>query len=229
MKKAVFATDAILCGVCIILDIIYMIVGGLWLKACTSITFVLIGLISLIYIIKAERKPYKAPIFLFIGVVLACIADVVINMSFLPGAGIFAAAHICYIICCSILVKFSVKDIIMTLVLFVPCCLLMLLLPFVVYDNEVMKTAALVYCFVLSLASGKAVVNYIKQRHSLNLSLAIGNVMFFISDIMLFFSVFSNRMVELFDNLCLSIYYPAQCVLAFSVFMFANKEKEQKI
>ncbi len=226
MKKPVLAVSAILCVSTILFDILYMIFGGLAIKTTASVSFLLLGAVNLFYVIKTRSKPYKAPVVLFIGVMLACVADVVINISFLPGAAIFAAGHICYVICCCMLKPLSIKDLIFTFAIFIPCCMLMLFLPFVSYSGIVMQIAAIVYCFILSLASGKAVMNFIKEKNRLYLTLAIGNVLFFISDVMLFFSEFSSIMQQLFNDLCLCIYYPSECVLAFSIFLFADKKSE---
>ena len=52
MKKAFLAVNAVMLVVILALDAAYMTLGGLGLKAVTSVMFVITGLLNLIYGIK---------------------------------------------------------------------------------------------------------------------------------------------------------------------------------
>ena len=58
MKKPVFILNILLALVVVILDVFYIINGGLLLKSITSLFFVLIGAVNLVYSILKFRSNY---------------------------------------------------------------------------------------------------------------------------------------------------------------------------
>ena len=76
-----------------------------------------------------------------------------------------------------------------------------------------MEALCLIYAVIISVMAGKAVMNFLRVKSRLSLILALGSVLFVISDIMILMHGFSSIEAP-FDELCVSIYYPAQCLLA---------------
>lgn len=69
---------------------------------------------------------------------------------------------------------------------------------------------------------GKAICNFIRKPNALTAILAFGSMLFFLSDLMLVFDLF----IGIWDwtgNLCMATYYPAQCLLAYTIFQNAKK------
>lgn len=203
-----------------LLDILYMNLGGLWLKTITSLVFVVLGAINLIYIIK-QKKNLKFPIILLVALFVAMVGDVVINLNFLIGAIIFAVGHIFYVIAYSFLQKFKIKDLIFVLCVFVPALLIVLFVPILDFGGITMKIVCVVYALIISFMVGKSISNYVNNRSLFNLIIMIGSILFFISDAMLLFDVFGN--VFLTGILCLSTYYPGQILIAHSVYHYTGK------
>lgn len=230
MKKSIFIINIILGILTIVSDIFYAFYGGLWLKAITSLGFVLIGLVNLIYVCTTKNKKLKFTIFMFVGLVLSLIADVVLNIQFMIGAVIFASAHILYIISYSTLSKYTWKDLIPAGIIFIPSVLVITLVPIFDFGGILMEVICVVYALIISLMVGKAISNLIKDKKVSNWIIAIGSILFFISDLMLLFDVFSNvdaSTALIFDNLCLATYWPAQVLLAYSIY-HKTTENQQK-
>ena len=62
---------------------------------------------------------------------------------------------------------------------------------------------------------GKAIGNFIREKNTVNGTIALASVLFFFSDLMLVFDWFAGggRITGL---LCMGTYYPAECLLAIS-------------
>ena len=86
-----------------------------------------------------------------------------------------------------------------------------------------MQVVCCVYALIISLMVGKAIANFIKEKSKLNLIILIGSSLFFFSDFMLLFSVFSNLGL-VFLALCLITYYPAEFILAYSILKQDHKK-----
>ena len=101
------------------------------------------------------------------------------------------------------------------------------------FDFDGMQVLVMVYAFVISLMLAKAIGNFITRKTLATLALMIGAFLFFFSDLMLLFYVFSTSGAIVFDYLCLASYYPAEILLALSILMVAFdrklKIKEEKI
>ncbi len=91
-----------------------------------------------------------------------------------------------------------------------------------------MLVVVIVYALIISLMLGKAGGNLrLKENKHLNLIIFFGALMFFLSDLMLLFNVFASA-PYIFDILCLVLYYPAEFVLAFSIY-FAGAHSEKDV
>ena len=106
--------------------------------------------------------------------------------------------------------------------IFVPSLLIILLVPIFDFGGITLQILCCVYAFVISIMVGKAIANFIKDKSALNLIILIGSVLFFFSDFMLLFNVFSD-ISRVFGILCLATYYPAENLLAYSILKHKNK------
>ena len=66
-----------------------------------------------------------------------------------------------------------------------------------------------------------------KEKSTLNLIILIGSVLFFLSDFMLLFNVFSS-VSAVFGILCLALYYPAEFLLAHSILHTMEKTNDKE-
>lgn len=209
--------------------------GGLWLKGVTSFWFVLIGLVNMIYLkkyaaldstkalrsVEADSAPLKFPAFMMAGLILCFIADIILNITFIPGALIFAVGHICYFAAYCGLLNFRGKDIIPSVIIFICSASLVLFVPIFDFGFPLMQYLILVYALVISLMVGKAIANMRRSRTPLTKLIVVGSCLFFFSDLMLLLCYFAGA-PQITDTLCLFTYYPGQYLLAHSLFRYSN-------
>lgn len=140
---------------------------------------------------------------------------------FVIGAGLFAVGHIWFFIAYCTLEKIKLRDILYAITIFAFALAVELLIP--IFDYDGMTMLVIIYAFVISIMLGKAISNYIGKRNSLAyFIIMLGSVLFFLSDLMLLFNVFGGVGIWA-DNLCLIFYYPAEYLLAISIF-YASKD-----
>ena len=216
MNKTCSILNIILIVAVLIGDVCYTILGGLWIKGLTSLGFVLIGIVNLIYIFKLDGANRKFCIIMLIGLIFAMLGDIVLNLFFIGGAILFAIGHVFYFIAYCALQSFKLKDLIFGAVIFVPSALIILLVPIFDFGGILMQIVCIVYALIISFMVGKSISNIIVKKSLINILLVIGSVLFFVSDFMLLLNVFGN-VGEFADILCLATYYPAQCFLAYSL------------
>ena len=216
MNKTCSILNIILIVAVLIGDVCYTILGGLWIKGLTSLGFVLIGIVNLIYIFKLDGANRKFCIIMLIGLIFAMLGDIVLNLFFIGGAILFAIGHVFYFIAYCVLQSFKLKDLIFGAVIFVPSALIILLVPIFDFGGILMQIVCIVYALIISFMVGKSISNIIVKKSLINILLVIGSVLFFVSDFMLLLNVFGN-VGEFADILCLATYYPAQCFLAYSL------------
>ena len=207
-------------------DIIYMVVGNpyVW-KVFASLTFFFGGVVNLVYVLTnkedcGENKNYKY--FMLVGLFFAMLGDIVLIDYFAIGAVLFAIGHIWFFIAYCTLYKVNAKDIICSLIIFVLALIVELCLP--IFDYNGMLALVIVYAFIISFMLGKAISNIVfNGKNVTNLIIVAGSVLFFLSDLMLLFDVFGNVGMWA-DRLCLIFYYPAEFLLAISIY-YASKTK----
>lgn len=197
-------------------DICYITLGGLAIKATTSIFFVLLGLVNLTYVIIA-KQPLKFPIIMTIGLFFAMLGDILLNIEFIIGAILFAVAHVWYFIAYTCTQKFKPRDLIYGIAIFVPAVIFILCMPFLDFGSLLMKIIVVCYALIISLMVGKSLSNLVQQPTRQNILIVIGSVLFFFSDLMLLLNVFGD-LSRVFDVLCLATYYPAECLLATTIY-----------
>ena len=94
--------------------------------------------------------------------------------------------------------------------------------PFLDFGSSFMKNICSIYALIISLMVGKAVSNLSREKNATNMAISIGSILFCVSDFMLMFDKFGS--VPGTSYLCLGTYYPAQFILAFSLFKYATSK-----
>ena len=74
----------------------------------------------------------------------------------------------------------------------------------------------MIYALIISLMLGKAAGNFIHEKSISAGIIAFASLLFFFSDLMLVFDWFIG-LWSWTDNACMGTYYPALCLLAFSM------------
>ena len=198
----------------------YITGSQLWVKALASASFLLIGVISLIFTIKNKGANLRFAITMLVGLTLAMLGDILLEVNFIVGAASFALGHVAYFISYCILCKFKWTDLIAGGVLATASVLVILLVPIFTLE-PIMQVLIICYAIVISFMLCKALTNFIRQRNAINLILLIGSFLFFFSDLMLLlgnrdFTNLAPATQALLGILCLATYYPAEILLALS-------------
>lgn len=201
----------------------YDVIGGLELKGQTSLGFVLLGAVNLVYGLSARVKNRKFPMIMAAGLLLCMIGDIVLNLEFIPGTIIFGVGHLFYIAAYYCRSGFRKRDALLSAVIFAVSAALILFVPAFDFGSELMQKVCLAYALVISCMVGKAVSILVDERSSENVLTVIGSALFYFSDLMLVLYKFADA-PKLADTLCLYTYFPAQCLLAYGVFLWIKKE-----
>ena len=224
MKKSFYIINAILLALLIVGDIFYMTSGLLWVKGLASSVFVITGIFNFIYLIKVKNGNFKFALIMVIGLFLGALADVLLGINFIVGAGVFALGHVVYYVAYMFIQKFKLLDLVISTAIAVPSVLFITLASMFSFGGAFMEIVCCVYAIIISLMLGKAISNCIRQKNLMNLLIMIGSILFFFSDLMLLLCRFGGLGI-ITDILCLATYYPAQFILAFSIFVNANSNK----
>ena len=226
-NKLLFAVNAAFISAIFILNYFYQSNGfDFTLKCICSGGFALLGMINLCYALLSRQENPKFYIAMAVGLVLACLGDVLIGYDFIVGAATFATGHICFVVAYCFLQKFRALDLIPSGVLFFGALAFLLFCPLLTFEVAVFQLVCIVYALIISLMLGKAIGNLIKERTALTAIIAAASALFFFSDLMLVFDWF----IGLWDwtsNACMGTYYPALCLLAFAMYMktkISNKD-----
>ena len=218
----VLAVNAVLLAAMTVLDVLFIIKGGLYLKGLASACFTAAGIANLVYA-ALEKRSVKFASVMLAGLTLSLIADIVLNIHFIIGAAIFALAHVAYIAAYCVLSRYKWQDLVSALIIFVPSVLFITLAPIFDFGGAIMEVVCVIYALVLSLMVGKAIFGAIKNFGVVTAIIAAGSVLFFVSDLSLLITRFAH--VKVMTIICLATYYPAQFLLAFSVFAHAFIKK----
>lgn len=227
-QRIVLITNICLCAVMLALDCTYMFCGGTPLKAATSLCFVLIGVANMIFALLigvAGKYKYVMPI----ALAVAMAGDVAINFDFIAGAAVFALGHVIFVAAYFFLNGFNPKDLIYAVCVFVPSALVITLVPAFDFGGALLEIVCVVYALIISAMVGKALSDLVTERTLLSAIIAAGSILFYVSDLALLIEKFAvlNDVGRLAMRiLCLGTYYPAQFLLAFSVFVFAVRRRK---
>ena len=213
--KILLAVNLVIMAAVFVGNYFFLTVGGAQIKAVTSAGFVLMGLVNLVFALTQRKSPVSFQISLAAGLLLACLGDILISPSFVIGASLFAAGHICFFVSYCTLDRPRLPDLTIGGIIFVAAACFILFAPILHFSEGYMRIVCLVYALIISCMVGKAAGNFIRSRTLLTASLLAGCVLFFFSDLMLVFDWFAGggRITGL---LCMGTYYPAECLLAIS-------------
>ena len=190
-------------------------------KAFCSGCFAVLGTVNTLYVLLRGGKRLFA-VMMALGLALAMQADIAINSQFVKGASLFALAHLCYLVGDCLLVKPRWKDGLWALGLLVPAAAYLLCDPGLQFRPSSLRWVCVGYAVVISLMTGKAAANLYRQRSVVTGVLLAGSVLFFASDLLLVMDMFRGG-GALFGTLCISLYYPAEALLAHGVFHAARR------
>ena len=81
-------------------DSIFMENGALLAKGLTSVVFVIMGAVNLVFLILNKNKDFCFPAIILTGLVFAMLGDIILNIKggFIYGAALFAIGHIFFFI-----------------------------------------------------------------------------------------------------------------------------------
>ncbi len=206
-----------------VLCYIYHINGGIFLKAATSLGFLLIALLNGAFTFFYNKSDRKFAILVLLGVFSSFLGDIILNIDFIIGALIFAVGHIFYFSSYCSISDYKIKDLFIAVLIFIPSFLFILLCPIFNFGSGLMKLVCIIYAGIISSMLGKAISSLLQSKEKFFYIVAAGSLLFFISDIALLFYVFGNA-GEAANTVCLLTYFPAQCILAYSVYEKSNSK-----
>lgn len=192
-------------------------------KPIASSLFVLCGAFNLIYVFCVLKIRRNIPfiIAMMSGLVFACLGDILLIDHFVIGAGLFAIGHVFFFVSFVCLAGFRLRDFLIGLGIFIIVLCLVLFCP--IFDFGDKKILVIAYACVISFMLGKAIGNaFLPDNRKAHTLIMIGASLFFVSDFMLMLYLFAGKIL-VFDILCLTTYYPAEFLLAFSIFYVATK------
>lgn len=221
-SKTVLLLNEILAVLVCVFDLVLMTCSLYWAKCVASVLFATIGVINLIFVLKAGTEHRKFAIFMCVGLIFAMLGDIILNLHFVIGAGLFAVGHVFFFVAYMFLSPFRWQDLLYSAVIFIPAVLLITLAPFLHYEG-IMLAVCIVYALIISCMLGKSLSNLIKNKNRQCFLIFIASLMFFVSDLMLLLYVFGD-LGKVADLLCLAFYYPAEIMLAFSIIFTRVKE-----
>ena len=199
------------------------------LKCICSGGFALLGLINLGYALGTKQENIKFYIGMSLGLILAMLGDVIIEYTFIFGAAFFALGHVCFVVAYCFFKRLGVVDLAISAVLFVGAAAFLLFCPLLSFDEPIFKPVCIVYALIISLMLGKALGNFVCERNAVFGVIAAASLLFFFSDLMLVFDWFIG-LWDWTNEACMGTYYPALCLLAFSMFLAAkDKMKSNRI
>lgn len=224
MKKSIIISNIIFISLSLIFDAMLIITNIYPFKVLASACFMVASAINYIQICRYMPEKKKTASILTTGVFFAMTADIIINLNFIFGTGLFMLVHILYLIAYSMMRSFSRDDI------FISAAVLMLsafcvFSPDVDFGSALLSFVCVIYAGVLSVMTGKAVTNCIRLKGMFYLVIAVGSILFYFSDIMLLMDRFSDIDFP-FSAICRALYYPGQCLIASSFIHAKASETE---
>ena len=216
MKKNFNILNLCLIIAVLIGDVFYMIYGTLLIKSITSAGFVLLAAINLFYALKNKTPHKKFCITMLVGLFFAMMGDIILEVHFVFGAALFAVGHVFYFVAYTFLSKFKWEDLIYAIVILVVVVPFILFVPIFDFGGVFMQIVCVAYAIIISCMVSKSISNFIQNKSRLNLIIMVGSILFMFSDLMLLLNVFAN-LPRVIGILCLATYYPAECLLAYSI------------
>lgn len=221
MKNKIIVLNSAFLLYSLILGYIYYLNGGIFLKAATGFGFILLGITNALFAIRKMPEKKNFALFVMAGLFACFGGDVIINYNFIIGALIFAFGHVFYLIAYNDLNWFSLKNTLTSVLIFIISACFISFYPKFVFVPELMRYVCIFYALIISFMLGKAVSDCIVNKNMLYNLIAAGSIAFFVSDIALLFYIFGNG-GDFANTICLITYFPAQCILGFSIFEYSR-------
>lgn len=198
------------------------------LKIICSSGFAVMGIMNMLYAWKriANKKVLS---FMTLGLVFAFLGDVAINPNFILGVIFFALGHVFFVLSYWAYKKLDKLDIIISIGLGAFAVGFILVFPYIVFDVAILKYVVLVYAVIISVMVGKSVGNAVREKGIFTGMIAVGSILFFLSDMMLLLAWFSTVEGRWTSNVCMAAYYPALCLLAGSMVVYLNDDREKML
>ncbi len=192
------------------------------IKIMCSSGFAIMGIVNMIFAHKClENK--KVMLFMTLGLVFAFLGDVAINPNFILGVIFFALGHVFFVISYLTYKALNKLDIIFSGILGAFSITFILVFPYIIFEVEALKFVVLIYAAIISVMVGKSVGNVMRDKSTFTGMIAVGSILFFISDMMLLLAWFSTVEGRWTSNVCMAAYYPALCMLASSMVVYMKK------
>lgn len=200
--------------------------GGLWLKGVTSLWFCALGTVNLVYAHKAGLEKRGILYIMEAALVMGACADVLLGIEFMVGVALFALGHVIYMAAFFTMEKPRRKDLLFILPLAVFAIFCVTGTPFIQVEDTFMEKMLLAYAVIISCMTGKALSNLQLSKKTSRRIIAVAGVLFLFSDLMLAVDMFgaASRLTWV---LCSYTYWPAQNLLAHSMYHIANESKEK--
>lgn len=228
MAERKFLKGNILLLVCAFVCLVcYDIFGGLWLKGFTSFWFVAIGSLNLVFCVKNKIKLFPYVSLMFLGLAFGMLADILLGLWFVGGILAFALGHILYLTAFCTLKRPEWKDLFIILPISAVGIVFVAFSPFIHVEDPFMEKLLLGYAVIISCMLGKAISNFTGNKSPYRLLTLIGSIMFWLSDLVLAIDMFGTASRWTWV-LCSYNYWPAQCIIAFSLFFYAKELMGQK-
>ena len=153
--------------------------------------------------------------------------DVLLGVNFILGIVFFALGHLLYLMAFCRLEKLCLRDVIIIVPIAAASLFVVVGTPYITISDPVLRKMLLGYAVVIACMLGKAISNFVAEKTLCRLLIALGSVMFWFSDIMLAIDMFGTpgRLVWI---LCSYTYWPAQLILAFSLYHYTNDAANSK-
>ena len=151
MKKHYNIVNLILILCVIVGDIFYIINNdSLLIKSIKIALFFLIVLINLIFVLKNKTHKKSFAILMVVGLTFAMLGDIILELQFIVGAGLFAIGHIFYFLAYCFLSHLKLKDLLYGAIIFIPVTLFILLAPFFDFGSIFMEIVCIIYAIIIS-------------------------------------------------------------------------------
>ncbi len=213
--------NGILVGIVCILNYFYQKAGFYYpLKCACSVSFALQGLCNARWALRSEGGNKRFYIYMTLGVAFAMLGDVGITKNFVIGAALFAVGHVFFVVAYSIRQRWHTADLALGGCIFVVSAALLLLLPVLAFEVPAFRAVCVAYAVLIAAMTGKAITNFTRTPTKANGTIALGSVLFYFSDSLLVLDWFSPHF-PLAGHACMALYYPALCILAFSILLTA--------
>lgn len=214
MKKTSLFNSVLLILI-VISCLFYIVYDGLNLKGMTSLIFLVLGFVNLLTV-KNDANKDQFIICLFIGLVFAFFADILIEINMISGFILYYLTLTFMFVSFCKTEEFQVKDIIYSFAVLIPCIMFILYTKKLDFGSEVIQDLSLGYAVIFSGVIGKSISNFISNKSKLNLMILVSCLLLFTSNFCSMFVLFAEagKLVKVFSII---FYYCALTMLALTI------------